>query len=45
MKKAKSPYHIRLFPAIVIGCVIRWHFRFILGIAAHRATLKWRLAA
>jgi len=28
MKKSKSLYHGHRFPAEVIGCAVRWYFRF-----------------
>ncbi len=28
MKKTKSLYHGHRFPASVISCAVRWHFRF-----------------
>ncbi|MGF6659110.1 transposase-like protein [Paraburkholderia atlantica] len=32
MKKRKSLYHGHGFPAIVISCAVRWHFRFSLSL-------------
>lgn len=28
MKNAKSLYHGHRFPAVVVGCAVRWHYRF-----------------
>jgi transposase-like protein len=28
VRKTKSPYHGYRFPAVVIGCAVRWYFRF-----------------
>src|SRR5258708_26845210 len=32
MKKTKSLYHGRRFPAVVISCAVRWYFRFSLSL-------------
>jgi putative transposase len=32
MKKTKSLYHGHRFPAVVIGCAVRWYFRFSLSL-------------
>jgi transposase-like protein len=32
MKKTKSLYHSHRFPAVVIGCAVRWYFRFSLSL-------------
>ena len=32
MKKTKSLYHGHRFPAVVIGCAVRWFFRFNLSL-------------
>lgn len=42
MKKAKSLCHGRPFPAAVIRCAVRWHFRFQLSLRDIEALLLER---